>query len=81
MNCKHERLRTVGDRVFCCVCKAELPLEFLMAKNKPVKAEKQANNPPVDEKPSKSPSKKTDGEKSLLKRSYAYGQRIGRFRL
>ena len=56
--CEHKRLRTVGDRVFCCECKAELPLEFLMAKNKPVKAEKQANNPPVDEKPSKSPARK-----------------------
>ena len=41
MDCKHEKLRTVGYRVFCCECKAELPLEFLIAKNKPVKAEKQ----------------------------------------
>ena len=33
MNCKHERLRTVGDRVFCCACNEELPLAFLIAKN------------------------------------------------
>lgn len=58
MDCKHEKLRTVGDRVFCCECKAELPLEFLMAKNKPVKAEKQVENTPADEKPSKSPARK-----------------------
>ena len=33
--CDHERLRTVGDRVFCCVCGKELPLDFLMNKGKP----------------------------------------------
>ena len=33
MACNHERLRTVGDRVFCCECNEELPLEFLTAKN------------------------------------------------
>ena len=56
--CDHKRLRTVGDRVFCCECKAELPLEFLMAKNKPVKAEKQVENMPADDKTSKSPARK-----------------------
>ena len=62
--CEHERLRTVGDRVFCCGCGKELPLEFLMQKNKPVKAEKQANNPPADEKPSKSPARKRTAKKA-----------------
>lgn len=33
--CDHERLKTIGDRVFCCICKAELPLEFLMNQGKP----------------------------------------------
>lgn len=33
--CNHERLRTVGDRVFCCECGEELPLEFLLNKGKP----------------------------------------------
>lgn len=41
--CEHERLRTVGDRVFCCSCGVELPLEFLKAKNRPEKAENPAN--------------------------------------
>ena len=27
--CSHNRLRTVGDRVFCCACGEELPLSFL----------------------------------------------------
>lgn len=29
MDCKHEHLRTVGHRLFCKDCKAELPIEFL----------------------------------------------------
>lgn len=36
--CKHEHLRTVGHRLFCMDCGAELPLEFLtQPKEKPVK--------------------------------------------
>ena len=31
MECTHERLRTVGDRLFCMDCEKELPLEFLTA--------------------------------------------------
>ena len=30
MGCKHERLRTIGNQVFCCGCGEELPLEFLL---------------------------------------------------
>ena len=47
--CDHERLRTTGDRVFCCVCGKELPLDFLMNQGKP-------DEPQVDpeaEKPDK----------------------------
>ena len=33
--CDHERLKTIGDRVFCCICKTELPLEFLINQGKP----------------------------------------------
>ena len=33
MECKHERLKTIGDRLFCCECEAELPLEFLVVNN------------------------------------------------
>lgn len=29
MDCKHEHLRTVGDRLFCKDCEKELPLEYL----------------------------------------------------
>lgn len=52
MDCKHERLRTVGDRVFCCGCGAELPLEALTG------GQKQGQKPPEDEQPVKSTVKK-----------------------
>ena len=58
MDCRHERLRTIGNRVFCCGCGEELPLEFLMAKNKPVKAEKQAEKAAPAERRIKPRSKK-----------------------
>lgn len=61
MDCKHEKLRTVGDRVFCCECKAELPLEFLMAKN----GENRTNNPPSTAKTDKAPSKKRTAKKAV----------------
>lgn len=32
--CGHERLRTVGHRVFCCECGEELDIAFLEGKNK-----------------------------------------------
>ena len=32
--CEHERLKTVGDTVYCAVCGVALPLEFLMEKGK-----------------------------------------------
>lgn len=65
MSCKHERLRTVGNRVFCCGCGEELPLEFLMAKNKPVKAEKQAEKAAPAEKADKTPAKKRAAKKAV----------------
>ena len=46
--CEHERLRTVGDRVFCCQCGKELPLGFLLGQNK---AEEKAE-------PKKAPARK-----------------------
>ena len=56
--CKHERLRTVGNDVFCCECGEQLPIEFLLNKGKkePVKE--------PEEKPVKKPrktTKKTEG--------------------
>ena len=65
MSCKHERLRTVGNRVFCCGCGEELPLEFLMAKNKPVEAEKQAEKAVLAEKADKAPAKKRAAKKAV----------------
>ena len=38
--CDHERLRTVGDRVFCCNCGEELTIDFLLSKNKPAEPKK-----------------------------------------
>ena len=49
MDCKHERLRTVGDRLFCCECNKELPIEFLTAKN--------GKNQPVKTAPAESTDK------------------------
>ena len=61
MNCKHERLRTVGDRVFCCACNEELSLEFLASKN----GAKQAEKPAEEAKPNKAPAKKRSTKKSV----------------
>ena len=64
MSCVHERLRTVGDRVFCCECGEELPLEFLEAKGKPVKAENSANKASEEPKPTKTPGRKRTAKKA-----------------
>ena len=32
--CEHKNLRTVGHRLFCMDCGAELPLEFLTGEKK-----------------------------------------------
>lgn len=65
MDCNHDRLRTVGDLVFCCGCGAELPLEFLLAKNAPVNAEKPAKK--ADDKPgtNKAPARKRAAKKAV----------------
>ena len=65
MSCKHERLRTVGNRVFCCGCGEELPLEFLMAKNKPVETEKKAEKAASAKKADKAPVKKRAAKKAV----------------
>ena len=48
MACTHERLRTVGDRVFCCECGQELDLEFLAAQNGKNGAKKAAEEGKTD---------------------------------
>lgn len=61
MGCNHERLRTVGDRVFCCECKEELPLEFLLAKN----GKNSANNPSDSTGTDKAPAKRGRPKKAV----------------
>lgn len=60
MGCKHERLRTVGDRVFCCDCKEELPLEFLTGNS----GEKRAEKGPAEAKTDKPATRKRTAKKS-----------------
>ena len=57
--CDHKRLRTVGDRVFCCECGEELPLEYLINGKKP------AEKPAPEGKPDKAPAKKRAAKKSV----------------
>ena len=58
MACNHERLKTIGDRLFCKICGDELPREHLYGvQNAPV-------NPPVPAKVNKSTSKKRAAKKA-----------------
>lgn len=61
MGCEHGRLRTVGDRVFCCECGQELDLEFLMAKN----GKNSANNPAEEPKTDKPTTRKRAAKKAV----------------
>ena len=56
--CDHERLRTVGDRVFCCECGKELDIAFLEGKNS-------AKNPSDNAGEDKAPVKKTRTKKAV----------------
>ena len=56
--CNHDRLRTVGDRVFCCECGTELDIAFLEGKNS---VKKPSDNPGAD----KAPAKKTRAKKAV----------------
>ena len=56
--CEHERLRTVGDRVFCCECGKELDIAFLEGKNS-------VKNPPDDTGANKAQAKKTRAKKAV----------------
>ena len=66
--CEHERLRTVGDDVFCCICGEHLPLEFLMNKGKPAKApEKKPEEIPATAEEAKPAKKKAPAKKTTKK--------------
>ena len=59
MGCEHEHLRTVGDRLFCKDCKAELPIEFLTG-GKPEKPEEIAPEEPEEETAPGTPTAETE---------------------
>ena len=61
MDCKHERLRAVGDRIFCCSCNAEVTDEF----NASLNAQKPVKNPSEDAKTDKLTSKKRTAKKAV----------------
>ena len=65
MGCDHKRLRTVGDRVFCCECREELPLEFLLSRNAPEKAENSAKKAADKPKADKAPARKRTAKKAV----------------
>lgn len=56
--CDHDRLRTVGDRVFCCECGKELDIAFLEGKNS-------AKNPSDNTGTDKAQVKKTRTKKAV----------------
>jgi hypothetical protein len=56
--CDHDRLRTVGDRVFCCECGKELDIAFLEGKNR-------TKNSPDNTVTDKAPAKKTRTKKAV----------------
>ena len=56
--CEHDRLRTVGDRVFCCDCGKELDIAFLESKNN-------ARNTSNEAKTDKPSAKKTRAKKAV----------------
>ena len=53
MSCKHEHLRTVGDRLFCKDCGDELPIEFLTEGSQEVQPEKPVKKAPAKKAPAK----------------------------
>ena len=63
--CNHDRLRTVGDRLFCKDCGKELPLDVLKAKETPKKVENQPEKADLVEKTDKPTSRKGRPKKAV----------------
>ena len=63
MECKHERLRAIGDRLFCIACNKELPIEFLETRNASLNAQEPVKNPSDDAKTDKPTTKKRTAKK------------------
>jgi hypothetical protein len=59
MGCNHERLKAIGDRLFCKDCGTELPPEIL------INGEKQAEKPAAEEKTGKPSTKKRTAKKAV----------------
>ena len=59
MDCRHEKLRTVGDKLFCKDCGKELPMEYL------VSGAKQAEKPAPEAKTDEAPAKKRTAKKAV----------------
>ena len=59
MGCNHERLKAIGDRLFCKDCGTELPMEMLIV------GVKQAEKPVAEEKPDKPSTKKRTAKKAV----------------
>ena len=65
MDCKHERLRAIGDRIFCCSCNAELTTAFFESLNASSDAQEPVKNPSDDARTNKSTSKKRTAKKAV----------------
>lgn len=52
MECKHERIKSVNCVIFCDVCGAKLPVDFLVAKER-IKAQNEEK--PQEAKPEEAP--------------------------
>ena len=59
MNCRHERIKAIGYRIFCKDCGAELPPEILTG------GAKQAEKPVAEEKTGKPTTKKRTAKKAV----------------
>ena len=59
MDCRHEKLRTVGEKLYCKDCGKELPMEYLTG------GTKQAEKPIAEAKPDKTPAKKRTAKKAV----------------
>lgn len=62
--CNHESMRTIGDRLFCKICKQELPLAFLYGESNPPEETPVEETPIVEEitEGTDAPSKETPVE-------------------
>ena len=52
MDCNHERIKSVNCRIFCDICGAELPAEYLTGKHPPT-AEPPADGQETAKKPTR----------------------------